>query len=179
VDRHFFIGITFLQQIEKSDLWFISRIFIPLLVLEEMELEWSGDKGNEVVRDRRIVPIIFHLAYRWIKKASEPQRLCFSFFLSSSFLLTRSTHTLCTKSGIRWSRSVSLSLSHKESRSKFREDKWARINCWDHAWGSGLMDFHGKGDVAHVRTSKTLAFWRRRNNKFTASTIKPRFAFDF
>jgi hypothetical protein len=74
---------------------------------------------------------------------------------------------------------ASLYLSHKESRSKFREDKWVRINCWDHAWGSGLMDFHCKGDVAHVRTSKTLAFWRRRNNKFTASTIKPRFAFDF
>jgi hypothetical protein len=98
---------------------------LPLLVLEEMELEWSGDKGNEVVRDRRIVPIIFHLAYRWIKKASEPQRLCFSFFLWSSFLLTRSTHTLCTKSGIRWSRSVSL------SRTRKAEVSFGKISGWE------------------------------------------------
>jgi hypothetical protein len=33
--------------------------------------------------------------------------------------------------------------------------------------------------VTRVGTSKMLVFCRRRNNKFTASTIKSEFAFDF
>jgi hypothetical protein len=108
---------------------FFYSIFILLLLLEEeMELEWSVDKGDEVVGDSRIIPIIF-IWHRWKKKVSESHRLCFSFSLWSGFLLTRTTNTLCDKYGIgEAGASLSLSLSHththKESRSLGKITGW-------------------------------------------------------
>jgi hypothetical protein len=101
---------------------FFYSIFILLLLLEEeMELEWSVDKGDEVVGESRIIPIIF-IWHRWKKKVSESHRLCFSFSLWSGFLLTRTTNTLCDKYGIgEAGASLSLSLSHTHTHTRKAE----------------------------------------------------------
>jgi hypothetical protein len=49
--------------------------FLLLVLEEEMDLEWLLDNSDEVVGDKRNIPIIF-IRHRWIsdpvKKASEP-----------------------------------------------------------------------------------------------------------
>jgi hypothetical protein len=127
-----------------------------------MELEWSVDKGDEVVGDSRFIPIIF-IWHRWKKKVSESHRLCFSFSLWSGFLLTRTTNTLCDKYGIgeagaSLSLSLSLTHTHTQGKQKSWEDNWVGMNGRDHAWGSGRINFYGKGDADTCGTSKTLTF---------------------
>jgi len=61
----------FLKEEEAS--WFLG--FLLLVLEEEMDLEWLLDNSDEVVGDKRNIPIIF-IRHRWIsdpvKKASEP-----------------------------------------------------------------------------------------------------------
>jgi hypothetical protein len=142
-----------------------------------MELEWLVDNSDKVVGDRRrIIPIIF-IWHRWIKKASEPQRLCFSFSLWSDFCWPKQQIHFVTNLEL-GEAVASLSLTHKENRS------FGKISGWEWTVGIMLREVGGwismaKEMMTRVGTSKMLVSWRRRNNKFTASTINSEFAFDF
>jgi len=158
----------FLKEEEASSFLCLYLLLLLLLLLdEEMELEWLLDNS-----DGRIIPIIF-IWHRWvwdpIKKASEPRSLtaataiiiglplCFSFSLWSRFLSTKTTETLLTNLED-WRKGFG------EAAASPSKTTWAwTVGTWDHAWSA----------------SKTLAFWRRRDSKFTANTIQSRFAFKF
>ena len=72
-------------------------------------------------------------------------------------LLTKTTETLCTNLED-WRKGFG------EAAASPSKTTWAwTVGTWDHAWGA----------------FKTLAFWRRRDSKFTANTIQSRFAFKF
>ena len=171
-------SLMYLKEEEASSFLCLSLLLLLLLLLEEeMKLEWLRD---EVVGERRIIPIIF-IWHRWIwdpiKKASEPPRLtaaaaiiielplCFSFSLWSGFSLEknwtkRQRHSVTNLEDWRKgfgeagaSLSLSLSLSLKERRRKLWEWTVKIMLGW-----RGRLDFHRKGNVDTCRAR--LIRWR-------------------
>jgi len=118
-----------------------------------MELEWSVDKGDEVVGYSRIIPIIF-IWHRWKKRCQNLivcvfPSLCGLVFYWPEQQIHFVTNMKFGEAGASLSLSLSLTHTHTHTKGKQKswEDNWVGMNGWDHAWGSGRINFHGKGDA--------------------------------